>query len=33
MNAILLISCPDKKGIVAQITNFIYENNGNIEHA
>jgi len=32
-NAILLISCPDKKGIVATVTNFIYENNGNIEHA
>lgn len=32
-NAILLISCPDRKGIVATITNFIYQNNGNIEHA
>jgi len=32
-NAILLISCPDRKGILAKITNFIYENNGNIEHA
>ncbi|MFH1771353.1 MAG: formyltetrahydrofolate deformylase [Candidatus Omnitrophota bacterium] len=32
-NAILLISCPDQKGITATITNFIYENNGNIEHA
>ncbi len=32
-NAILLISCPDRKGIVAAITNFIYQNNGNIEHA
>ncbi|MFA5008856.1 MAG: formyltetrahydrofolate deformylase [Candidatus Omnitrophota bacterium] len=32
-NAILLISCPDKKGITAQISNFIYTNNGNIEHA
>lgn len=31
--AILLISCPDKKGIVAKITDFIYQNNGNIEHA
>ncbi len=32
-NAILLISCPDRKGILAKITNFIYKNNGNIEHA
>jgi formyltetrahydrofolate deformylase len=31
--AILLISCPDKKGITARVTNFIYQNNGNIEHA
>jgi len=31
--AILLISCPDQKGITAAITNFIYKNNGNIEHA
>ncbi|MBD3264923.1 MAG: formyltetrahydrofolate deformylase [Candidatus Omnitrophica bacterium] len=31
--AILLISCPDRKGITASITNFIYQNNGNIEHA
>ncbi|MDP8290485.1 MAG: formyltetrahydrofolate deformylase [Candidatus Susulua stagnicola] len=31
--AILLISCPDQKGITATITNFIYQNNGNIEHA
>lgn len=32
-NAILLVSCPDKKGITAKITSFIFENNGNIEHA
>jgi formyltetrahydrofolate deformylase len=32
-SAILLISCPDKKGITAQVSAFIYENNGNIEHA
>ncbi|MCM8823876.1 MAG: formyltetrahydrofolate deformylase, partial [Candidatus Omnitrophica bacterium] len=32
-NAILLISCPDRKGIIAKVTNFIYENAGNIEHA
>ncbi|MCK4519891.1 MAG: formyltetrahydrofolate deformylase [Candidatus Omnitrophica bacterium] len=31
--AILLISSPDQKGITAAITNFIYQNNGNIEHA
>jgi formyltetrahydrofolate deformylase len=29
-NAILLISCPDKKGIVATITEFLNNNNGNI---
>ncbi len=27
---ILLLSCPDQKGIVAEISNFIYRNNGNI---
>lgn len=32
-SAILLISCPDKKGIVAKVTDFIYANDGNIEHA
>ena len=32
-HAILLISCPDQKGITASIANFIYENNGNIVHA
>ncbi|OGX27996.1 MAG: formyltetrahydrofolate deformylase [Omnitrophica WOR_2 bacterium RIFCSPHIGHO2_02_FULL_48_11] len=31
--AILLISCPDQKGITASIANFIYKNNGNIVHA
>ncbi|MCF7870554.1 MAG: formyltetrahydrofolate deformylase [Candidatus Omnitrophica bacterium] len=31
--AILLISSPDQKGITAAVTNFIYQNNGNIEHA
>jgi len=29
-SAILLISCPDKKGIVYKISHFIYSNNGNI---
>lgn len=28
--AILLIHCPDQKGIVAALTRFIHENNGNI---
>lgn len=32
-NAILLISCPDKKGITATVTNFVFKNAGNIEHA
>lgn len=32
-NAILLISCPDKRGITATVTNFVFKNNGNIEHA
>ncbi|MDD4295057.1 MAG: formyltetrahydrofolate deformylase [Candidatus Omnitrophica bacterium] len=31
-NAICLISCPDRKGLVAKITDFISSNNGNIEH-
>ena len=32
-NAILLLSCPDRKGITATVTNFVFKNNGNIEHA
>lgn len=32
-HAILLISCPDQKGITAGVTNFIYAQNGNIVHA
>ncbi len=31
--AILLISCPDRKGILAEITGFIAKNGGNILHA
>ncbi len=31
--ATLLISAPDQRGITASITDFIYQNNGNIEHA
>src|SRR5689334_20837554 len=29
-SAILLISCPDRRGIVAAVTTFIRENDGNI---
>lgn len=32
-NAILLISCPDRKGLVAHVSDFIYRHNGNILHA
>ena len=32
-HAILLISCRDKKGITAAVTNFIFQNQGNIIHA
>src|ERR1700747_581442 len=32
-SAILLISCPDRKGEVAAIADFIYRHNGNILHA
>ncbi len=32
-SAILLISCKDKKGVVAEISNFIFKNNGNILHS
>lgn len=31
--ATLLISCPDKRGILAEVTGFIAKNNGNIIHA
>ena len=31
--ATLLVSCPDKQGLVAKIANFIYANGGNIIHA
>jgi formyltetrahydrofolate deformylase len=30
MKAILLFSCPDRRGLVSQISNFIFENGGNI---
>lgn len=32
-HAILLISCPDQRGVTAAVANFIYEHNGNIVHA
>jgi formyltetrahydrofolate deformylase len=31
--AILLISCPDRKGLVAGIADFVFRHNGNILHA
>lgn len=31
--AILLINCPDRKGIVAAVSGFLYEHNANILHA
>lgn len=32
-HAILLISCSDRKGITASVTNFVFEHSGNIVHA
>lgn len=31
--AIILLSCPDKEGIVAAISDYIFRHRGNIEHA
>lgn len=31
--AILLLSCPDQKGVVASVANFVYSHGGNILHA
>jgi formyltetrahydrofolate deformylase len=31
-NAVLLISCPDQKGLVATVSDFIFRHNGNIVH-
>jgi formyltetrahydrofolate deformylase len=31
--ATLLVSCPDRPGLVAKIANFVYSNGGNIIHA
>jgi formyltetrahydrofolate deformylase len=33
VTATLLLSCPDQKGLVAAVSAFIYENDGNIIHA
>ncbi len=32
-SAVLLISCPDRRGIVATISDFVFRHNGNILHA
>lgn len=32
-SAVLLLSCPDQKGVVASISGFIYQHGGNILHA
>ena len=32
-SAVLLLSCPDQKGVVASVAGFIYEHGGNILHA
>src|SRR5713101_2053664 len=32
-SAILLVACPDRKGEVASIADFVYRHNGNILHA
>jgi formyltetrahydrofolate deformylase len=32
-SAVLLLSCPDRKGVVASVAGFIYEHGGNILHA
>ncbi|MFN8374408.1 MAG: formyltetrahydrofolate deformylase [Anaerolineae bacterium] len=31
-SAVLLISCPDRRGLAAAVTDFIFRNNGNILH-
>jgi formyltetrahydrofolate hydrolase len=33
VNAILLLNCPDKKGIIAKVSNFIFKHGGNIIRA
>lgn len=32
-SAVLLLSCPDRKGVVASVSGFIYQHGGNILHA
>jgi formyltetrahydrofolate deformylase len=32
-SAIILVSCPDQKGLVAAISDFVFRHNGNILHA
>ncbi len=32
-NAVLLVKCPERKGVVAALANFIYAHNGDILHA
>ena len=32
-SAVLLVSCPDRKGVVATLAGFIYQHGGNILHA
>ena len=31
--AVLLISCPDQRGLVARVAEFVFQNNGNIVHS
>ncbi len=33
VTAVLLLSCPDQKGLVASVSDFLYRNEGNIIHA
>jgi formyltetrahydrofolate deformylase len=33
VTAVLLLSCPDQKGLVAAVSDFLYRSNGNIIHA
>ena len=33
VTAVLLLSCPDQRGIAAAVANFIVEHNGNVVHA
>ncbi len=33
LTAVLLLSCPDQKGLVASVSDFLYRNDGNIVHA